>query len=274
MPWQVRCDEGMEQLSSSSIAVTLVGGPTAVIDYAGLRVVTDPTFDQPSTYGPERHGVEGITLVKTAPPALTPEDLGTVDIVLASHEHWDNLDQAGREFAAGVPKVFGPDIVATAVPNTEVLQEWESREVPTPDSRTVTVTAVPAHHGPDGVWEMLGPVLGFVLTCPGERTVYFSGDNSSLEVVRTIAARFPDIGLAILNAGGPKFELFGSDFIALSEDTTSEVAAVLGAAVIVPIHADSWEHFTQTTRSTKAVADSKGVGDRFFALSPGESISV
>lgn len=264
----------MSNATSSGITVTLVGGPTAIIDYAGLRIVTDPTFDQPSSYGPERHGIEGITLVKTAPPALTPDELGKVDLVLASHEHWDNLDEAGREFAKHVPKVFGPDVVATAVPNTDVLHEWESRDIVSADGRTITVTAVPAHHGPDGLWEMLAPVLGFVLTCPGERTVYFSGDNSSVEVVKNIAARFPDIGLAILNAGGPRVEHFGGDFIAFSDETVSEVADVLSGAAIIPIHADSWEHFTQTTESAKAVADTKGVGSRIYALSPGDSVSV
>jgi L-ascorbate metabolism protein UlaG (beta-lactamase superfamily) len=264
----------MTTTTSSTTKITLVGGPTAVIDYAGLRIVTDPTFDAPSSYGPERHGVEGITLVKTAPPALRPEELGQVDLVLASHEHWDNLDEKGREFATGVAMVLGPEVVRAVVPNTDVLQEWDTREIVSPNGRKVTVTAVPAQHGAEGVWQMLAPVLGFVLTAEGEKTLYFSGDNASVDVVREIAKKFPDIRIAVINAGGARVELFGPDYISMSDAMISEVATVLTGATIVPIHSDSWEHFTQTTHSAKAAAAAHGVDDRVVALAPGEHVTL
>lgn len=264
----------MTTTNGTGITLTLLGGPTAVIDYAGLRFVTDPTFDPPASYGPERHGVEGIVLVKTASPAMQPSELGQVDVVLASHEHWDNLDEAGRAFASAAPVVLGPAVVATAVPNTDVLQEGDTREVASPDGRVVTITAVPAHHGPEGVWQMLAPVLGFVLSAPGEQTLYFSGDNASIDVVRDIAGRFPDIGVAVVNAGGAQFDLFGPGYISVSDDMISDVATILPTATVVPIHADSWEHFTQTTASAKEVAIARGVGDRVVALAPGDSVTL
>ena len=33
--------------SSPHLTVLLVGGPTAVLEFAGLRLLTDPTFDPP-----------------------------------------------------------------------------------------------------------------------------------------------------------------------------------------------------------------------------------
>ncbi len=39
--------------SSASIAVTVVGGPTALLEWAGLRLLLDPTFDEPQRYGPD-----------------------------------------------------------------------------------------------------------------------------------------------------------------------------------------------------------------------------
>ena len=50
-----------------ALRIQLVGGPTAVIDVDGLRLVTDPTFDPPGSY--QRPG--GPELVKLAAPALT-----------------------------------------------------------------------------------------------------------------------------------------------------------------------------------------------------------
>ena len=76
------------------ITLLHVGGPTLVLDLAGLRVVTDPTFDPPG-----QHPIgDGRVLVKLAGPAVSTASLGAVDLVLLSHDqHPDNLDTAGRE---------------------------------------------------------------------------------------------------------------------------------------------------------------------------------
>ena len=84
-----------------SLEITLVGGPTAVLDFDGFRIVIDPTFDPPQSY--PREDVP-ITLVKTTGPAFTPEALEPVHLVLASHEHEDNLDHLGRRFLANSRK--------------------------------------------------------------------------------------------------------------------------------------------------------------------------
>lgn len=257
----------------SSVTLTLIGGPTVVIDYAGLRIVTDPTFDEPSLYGPDKTGY-AITLIKTTDSALKPADLGAVDVVLASHDHWDNLDDSGRLFAASVPHVFTTDVVAGKISGAVILPEGDSRVVTATDGREVTITAVPAHHGPEGVWQRMGPVIGFVLESPGHKTIYVSGDNADVDVVRVIASKFPEIAIAVLFAGGAAFGALGGAYITLSDESAVEVAKILNKAIIIPVHADSWEHFSQTTASMKQLADSEGVGDRVVALVPGESVHI
>jgi L-ascorbate metabolism protein UlaG (beta-lactamase superfamily) len=61
----------------SPVSITLIGGPTALIEIGGFRLLTDPTFDQPGDYR-----LPYATLTKTSTPALTPNDIGTVDAVL------------------------------------------------------------------------------------------------------------------------------------------------------------------------------------------------
>lgn len=51
---------------SSPAAARLVGGPTALIELGGLRLLTDPTFDPPGD-----HPVGNRVLVKTSGPAAT-----------------------------------------------------------------------------------------------------------------------------------------------------------------------------------------------------------
>ena len=120
------------------VSVTLVGGPTALIEYAGLRWITDPAFSAPGTY-------DGLT--KTTSPALTPSQLQPVDVVLLSHDHHaDNLDPAGREFLPRAGRVLTTVAGAERLGGgAEGLEPWSTVSV-----GDVTVTAVPALHGPPG----------------------------------------------------------------------------------------------------------------------------
>ena len=73
--------------------ITYIGGPTAILEHAGARLLTDPTFDPAS----EAYELPAYTLRKTIGPALGADALGRIDVVLLSHDHhFDNLDRAGR----------------------------------------------------------------------------------------------------------------------------------------------------------------------------------
>lgn len=47
-----------------------------------------------------------------------------------------------------------------------------------PDGTVVTVTGLPARHGPEGSEAVSGDVVGFLLTAPGQPSVYVRGDNA------------------------------------------------------------------------------------------------
>ena len=66
---------------SEAPTLRLVGGPTALISYAGLRLLTDPTFDPPGDY--PRPGTS-IVLRKLAGPTVAPESVLPIDAVLLS----------------------------------------------------------------------------------------------------------------------------------------------------------------------------------------------
>src|SRR6187549_1705815 len=88
----------------SALAITYVGGPTALLEVAGLRLLTDPTFDQA---GRKYSFGWGTSSRKLQGPALTPAELAPVDAVLLSHDpHDDNLDDAGREMLPSAGKVI------------------------------------------------------------------------------------------------------------------------------------------------------------------------
>jgi L-ascorbate metabolism protein UlaG (beta-lactamase superfamily) len=243
--------------------VRAFGGPTALFDYGGLRLLTDPTFDAPGDYQ-----VPGGSLTKTVPSRAVPADLGHVDVVLLSHdEHPDNLDSSGRALLADVPLTLttpggGQRLGSGAMG----LADWESIELDRPGGGTVTVTGVPAIHGPgarEEVERITGQVVGFVLTGEGLPTVYVSGDNASLDVVREIAERFGPVDTAILFAGAPRFSvLFDGVPIVLDSAQAAEATRILGARRVVPVHYDGWAHFTEGRDELVAAFTAAGLADR------------
>jgi hypothetical protein len=111
-------------------------------------------------------------------------------------------DVAGRAFLPLAGRVLTTTQGAERLgDNATGLEPWSSVEASGPDGRRVTVTAVPAQHGPDGTDHITGPVIGFVLSADGLQTVYVSGDNASLDVVREIAQRTGAVDVAVLFAG-------------------------------------------------------------------------
>ncbi len=248
---------------ADQIPVRVFGGPTALIEYGGLRFLTDPTFDAPGEY--QRPGA---SLTKTAPSSITPADLGPVDAVLLSHdEHPDNLDNSGRALLADVPVTLTTPSGAARLGGTaQGLAPWDSVDLHRPDGGTVTVTGAPALHGPEGVEDVesiTGEVVGFVLTSADLPTVYVSGDNASLTLVKQTAERFGPVDTAVLFAGAPRFPfLFDGAPLVLDSAQAAEAAQILGARRVVPVHCDSWAHFTENRDDVVHAFTAAGLADR------------
>src|SRR5216117_1907129 len=85
-----------------TVTITLIGGPTALIEIDGFRLLTDPTFDAPGAYQ-----LPHVKLEKLTGPAFSAEKIGEVDAVLLSHDqHADNLDHSGRDFLEAAKRVL------------------------------------------------------------------------------------------------------------------------------------------------------------------------
>ncbi|MFF1843267.1 MBL fold metallo-hydrolase [Streptomyces sp. NPDC058232] len=250
--------------TSEHVPVRVFGGPTALFEYGGLRFLTDPTFDAPGDYPRP----DGRRLTKTAPSSGRPADLGRIDVVLLSHdEHPDNLDHSGRALLSDVPLTLTtPGGGQRLGKGATGLTDWESVELDRPGGGTITVTGVPAIHGPgprEEVEAVTGQVVGFVLTGDGLPTVYVSGDNASLDAVKEIAERFAPVDTAIVFAGAPRFpSLFAGACIVLDSAQAAEAATILGARRVVPVHYDSWAHFTEGREELVAAFTAAGLAAR------------
>ena len=246
------------------LSVRLVGGPTAILEYGGVRWLTDPALSPPGEYA-------GLT--KLTGPAFDITEDGPIDVVLLSHHHHsDNLDPAGRAFLPSAKRVLSTTKARRQRRGHGAVVDGRRRE----SSRRYREGDRRARpqHGPDGSDEIQGPVIGFVLSAPEADAIYVSGDNASRDVVRAIVEQTGELGIAILNAGAVQLAKFDGAYLTLSADHAADVARILGARVVIPLHFEGWAHFTQGADELKAAFSGNGIRDRLVMLERGQLVEV
>lgn len=255
----------MNSNTDSSLSFTLIGGPTTVIDYCGLRFVTDPTFDACGCEYPRG----GVTLRKTGNPVCSPSDLGRIDAVLLSHDqHADNLDDSGRALLARVPLTLTTKVGAERLGGTaRGLLPWETAKLVAPRGESVRITATPARHGPAGIERLAGDVVGFVLEASGWPTVYITGDTVFYKGVAQVAERFSP-GVILAFAGAARVR--GPFDLTMSANDLLDTAREFPEALILPVHSEGWAHFTLPIDQTVAVFRSLGLEARLRVLELGK----
>jgi L-ascorbate metabolism protein UlaG (beta-lactamase superfamily) len=197
------------------IDVQFVGHATALIQVAGVRILTDPFLRD--RLGPlERHG-----------PLPDPQALGPVDIVLISHGHPDHFDRVSLSAIGGRPVVIVPRGLG------RVARRWidaDVHEMATGDLARfgdLSIEAVPARH-----WVTPGAARGEpqgYLLDAGAR-IWFCGDTGRLPANRRPTGPI-DLALMPVWTWGPHR---GPGH--LGPKSAAEMLRDVDAAVAVPIH--------------------------------------
>jgi L-ascorbate metabolism protein UlaG (beta-lactamase superfamily) len=251
-----------------ALRLTLIGGPTVLIDFAGFRLLTDPTFD-----GPGEYTLPHVVLRKTGRPAIGADSIGAVDAVLLSHDqHADNLDTSGRAFLARAGTVLTTPAGAGRLGGkAKGLAPWQSAELTGADGRMLRVTATPARHGPAGIEPLSGDVIGFALETEGAARIYVTGDTVWYDGVAEVARRYP-AGVVVLFAGSAQTR--GPLNLTMNVNDAIETAHAFPQAVIVPVHCEGWAHFTQSCDHLRKSFAALGIEKRLRLLAPGVATTV
>jgi L-ascorbate metabolism protein UlaG (beta-lactamase superfamily) len=227
------------------VRITHIGGPTALIEAAGWRLLTDPTFDPP---GRRYFFGWGTTSRKLAGPAIAAADLPPIDAVLLTHDHHgDNLDPAGRALlpAAGV-------VVTTASGARRLggaargLEPWQTTRLEAPGRPAIEITATPCRHGPPLSHPITGDVIGFALRWDGQEhgALWISGDTVLYDGVRQVAGRV-QVDVALLHLGGVRFPVSGPLRYTMTGEDAVELCGLIQPRTAIPIHYEGWKHFRQ-----------------------------
>ncbi|EGU73472.1 hypothetical protein BFJ70_g16645 [Fusarium oxysporum] len=257
---------------NSKINITHIGTATAILEIDGINFLTDPYFSPPET-----EWDVGITVLKQGEtsdgPALRLQDLPPIDAVLLSHEdHPDNLDTLGRQLLDGRKVLTTMDGANNLAPRPGVrgLQPWETVSLEI-GGRVFEITATPCQHLPGG------ECIGFVLTCAKfghsngkSNAIYFSGDTVYVPQLAEIGNKF-NIVVALINLGCAVAGLpTGPVQITMDAKQAAQLVRAIGAKIMVPMHFESWEHFTQKGPEVRKVLQEEGMEDKTVYVNLGE----
>ncbi len=258
-------------MNQKELQITYIGGPTAILEWGGLRFLTDPTFDPAG--GEYRTGPA--TLRKFTGPAIPPESVGKIDVVLLSHDHhFDNLDRAGRAFLGKAGRVITTPAGAGRLGGQAVgVADWQGHEVPAPDGRILRITGTPGRHGPPDVDR--GPVTGFALAFADapEQVVYVSGDTVWYDGVAEVARRF-QVKVAVLFMGAARVPEVGPYHLTMTAEDGIRAAAAFSTAAIVPLHFEGWAHFSESREQITQAFVRAGIGSRLRWVERGATMQI
>ncbi|KAK2738396.1 hypothetical protein FQN57_007073 [Myotisia sp. PD_48] len=253
----------------SSVTITHIGTATAILEIDGIRFLTDPFFSPANT-----EWDMGIAVLKNSDgPALNLQDIPPIDIVLLSHEdHPDNLDELGRRLLDGRRVLTTQDGAKKLAPRPGVrgIRPWETVTLEV-GGKHFEITGTPCQHLPGG------ECVGFIVTSsafgygPGglPNAIFFSGDTVYIEELVEVKKRF-HIVIALVNLGAATVPLpTGPLLVTMDGAEGAKLFQEIQADILVPMHYESWGHFTQGREELTKVFEEKHVQDRVCWLTPG-----
>lgn len=108
----------------NAITLAWLGHATVLVNFYGLRILTDPTFFA-------RIGVDAwvgtIGPLRLVQCALTPEQVPDIDLLLVTHAHFDHLDTPSLAAVPGRPAVVMAHATSDLLPSRDVASVTELR---------------------------------------------------------------------------------------------------------------------------------------------------
>ncbi|MCX6953574.1 MAG: MBL fold metallo-hydrolase [Verrucomicrobia bacterium] len=246
---------------------------TVLMNFHGVRVLTDPVFSQrvgpgisPLVLGPKRY----------VQPALRPPDFAAPDVIVLSHAHFDHFDGASlRAFARDTPIVTARDtgdlLRCRRFRNIHELDWGQSVTIQTRGGE-LTVTAIEvAHWGARMMRDDHRGYNGYVLERAGA-SVCFAGDTAYTPAFAKLKdGRRPlDLMLMPIGAYDPWIHAH------CSPEQAVAMANAAGARYFVPIHHETFklsaEPMTEPAQRLRAALAAEP--ERLLAVSVGETFRV
>jgi L-ascorbate metabolism protein UlaG (beta-lactamase superfamily) len=228
------------------VRITYIGHATLLLEVAGVRLLTDPNFDEHLGF------TIGNRLARASRPGIAIEALPKLDALLLTHAHADHLSFKSLN---ALPR----DIPLYAPP---AVERWLKRRgylnaVPLAPAETAVVgdlkisAAAAKHLGARYGYDRWRAAANMYLLDTGTATCFFAGDTALTDDSdRMVHDKVTDIGrtldVALLPIGHAPWWKPGFRKGHLTSEDALTLFERLGARFFIPYHWGTFHHLTST----------------------------
>ncbi|KAK1982858.1 beta-lactamase-like protein [Colletotrichum cereale] len=289
-------------------SISFVGTATTILEWEGIRILTDPNFLHA---GDHVHLGPGVTAERKTNPAIDLEELPPLDAILLSHYHEDHFDRKVEDsLNRSFPIITTPHAKSCLTSKTEAfrkvmdldffqdLQLDIERSVSESQGKhaAIKVTGMPGKHVPPGplstandFLKAVPPTNGWMLElgyCPsvgaqvnsaaletGYR-IYISGDTLMVDELKKIPEWLNNerIDLMLVHLGGTTIPGPSVPLLMVTMDAKQgmQLIKLVDPDVTIPIHYDDYDVFLSPLEDFKKEVNAEGKNDRVVYLDRGE----
>jgi L-ascorbate metabolism protein UlaG (beta-lactamase superfamily) len=197
------------------VRITYVGHSTVLVELDGLRLLTDPVLR-----GRVLHIVRGT-------PAVPPDAIGRVDVVLVSHMHHDHFDPGSLRMIDGDFELVVPRGGRRMAARLGFRGATELSVDQTRTFEDVAVTATHAEHRRGRLLHRGSDAIGFKVE--GSQSAYFAGDTDIFAGMKGHTE--VDLALLPVSGWGPRL---GPGH--LDAARAAEALTLIEPRIAIPIH--------------------------------------
>ncbi|KAI0367482.1 Metallo-hydrolase/oxidoreductase [Pilatotrama ljubarskyi] len=276
--------------------LTFVGTATTLLEWRGLRIMTDPNFLHA---GDHVHLGPGVAAQRLTNPSVPIDQLPPIHLILLSHYHEDHFDKLVEDrLRRDLPIITTPHAqhhLTTAQGKGEpftaitALDTWQAAEIHAvgdAGEAKLKVIAMPGKHVPVGLAEAVNNVLGAVpptngwmieLYAEGGRTfrIYISGDTLMVDDLKSIPEKFPHVDLMLIHLGGTSIPGPNMPLLMVTMDANQGIQLVhlINPDVTIPIHYDDYDVFKSPLKDFQDLVTQAGLGKKVVYLNRGDQYS-
>jgi N-acyl-phosphatidylethanolamine-hydrolysing phospholipase D len=273
--------------SGMAPAVTWIGHATALAQFGGITLLTDPIFSERASpfsfIGPRRQ----------VPPGIAVADLPRIDIVLVSHNHYDHLDAASA--AALCAQAGGPPLFVVplglrswladrGIRQAVELDWWQTHRFAGTGADIEIMLSPAQHWSARGISDRMATLWGGFAVFAPDCHFFYAGDTGYSRDFKDLRERVADrqrpesgggfdIALLPIGAYEPRW------FMASQHVNAAEAVKIhrdIGAKRSLGVHWGTFEltdeALDEPPRSLAREAQAAGVSDEeFFLLAVGET---
>jgi L-ascorbate metabolism protein UlaG (beta-lactamase superfamily) len=220
----------------NGVTLAWLGHATVLIDFYGLRILTDPVLF--SRIGVDL-GIGSLGPLRLVQCALTPAEIGEIDLVLVTHAHFDHLDTPSLGAIAGRPVAVMAASTSDLLPASAYAKvtelRWNESLLLKTRRGDVLVRAIEVNHwGARVTRDTHRGYAGFIVEREG-RKLLIGGDTAQTVSFRTHRRHGPfDAAVMPIGAYDPWIRYH------CTPEQAVAMADAANARLFVPVHHQSF----------------------------------